>query len=168
MGRRGPRPTPTKVLELRGSKRAKLNRGEPKPGPGVPEAPSWLDDESRAVWEQLVPQLEEMAVLSKIDALALARYCVLWTQWVKATKFVQRHGPTYPLKDGNGRVKCFAQFPEVALMHKLSTALSRLEAEFGLTPSARTRINVPITPGPAIDPKDPRANFQFGGYQPGG
>jgi hypothetical protein len=32
-------------------------------------------------------------------------------------------------------------------------ALSRLEAEFGLTPSARTRINVPISGEPEeVDP----------------
>ncbi|MBX3324091.1 MAG: P27 family phage terminase small subunit [Phycisphaeraceae bacterium] len=95
-----------------------------------------------------VLDVDEMGVLTAIDGMALARYCTLWVQWVRAAMFVNRHGTTYPLKDGNGNIKCFAQFPEVAIVNKLSLALSRLEAEFGLTPSARTRINVPIRPLP--------------------
>jgi P27 family predicted phage terminase small subunit len=160
MGKRGPKPTPTAVLKLRDSRRANLNRNEPKPEPGVPDPPEILDEEGLSVWNQLIPQLKAMGVLTKIDGLALSRYCVIWSQWVKATQFIQQHGTTYPLKDGNGKVKCFAQFPQVAIMHKTTQALSRLEAEFGLTPSARTRIDVTIKP--PIDPNDPKANYVFG------
>lgn len=151
MGARGPRPTPTSILELRGSRRAKLNRGEPQPAPGLPDPPVWLDAEGLAVWNEITPMLDEMGVLTRIDGLALARYCSLWADWIRARQFVSRHGTTYPIKDGNGKVKCFGQFPEVALLHKLSLALSRMEAEFGLTPSARTRLNVPIRPLPDND-----------------
>ncbi len=80
------------------------------------------------------------------DEFALARYCATWVQWRRAQAFVDKHGTSYGLKDGNGRVKCFAPFPETALLSKLSVALSRMEAEFGLTPSARTRINIPVQP----------------------
>lgn len=146
MGARGPRPTPTEVLRLRGSWRADLNRGEPKPPPGPPERPDWLDDEAAAVWDQLVPQLESMRVLTSIDGMALARYCVLWTHWRRAALFVDKYGTSYTIKDGNQRVKAIAQFPEVAQVHKLSTALGRLEAEFGMTPSARSRISVQVQP----------------------
>ena len=44
--------------------------------------------------------------------------------------------------DGNGRIKCMAQFPQVSIAHKLGMLLTRMEAEFGMTPSARTRIEV--------------------------
>lgn len=146
MGARGPRPTPTEVLRLRGSWRANLNRGEPQPEPGPPERPEWLDADAAAAWDALAPRLEAMNLLTRIDGNALARYCVLWTHWRRAALFVDKYGTSYSIKDGNGRVKCIAQFPEVAQIHKLSVALSRLEVEFGLTPSARTRINVPVQP----------------------
>jgi hypothetical protein len=42
MGKRGPPPTPTPILQLRGSWRGKLNRDEPQPEPVAPEKPSWL------------------------------------------------------------------------------------------------------------------------------
>ena len=164
MGKRGPRPTPTAVLKLRGSRRAELNRNEPKPEPGVPDPPEMLDEEGLAVWDQLVPQLDAMGVLTRIYGLALSRYCVIWSQWVKATQFIQQNGTTYPIKDNDGKVKCFVQFPQVAIMHKTAQALLRLEAEFGLTPSARTRLDMTIIK-PSIDradPNDPKANYVFG------
>lgn len=164
MGKRGPRPTPTAELELRGSRQAKINRknGEPQPDPGAPDPPEWLEGEGLAVWDELAPQLEEMGVFTKVDGLAFARYCVLWAQWVKAIMFIQQHGTTYPLKDGNGKIKCFAQFPEVAVMNKTSMTLSRLEAEFGLTPSARTRISVTVAPSPVTNGEAP---YDFRGFK---
>ncbi len=165
MGKRGPRPTPTAELELRGSRQAAINKknNEPQPELGAPDPPAWLEGEGLEVWNELAPQLVEMGVFTKVDGLAFARYCVLWAQWVKATMFVQKHGTTYPLKDGNGKIKCFAQFPEVAVMNKTSLTLSRLEAEFGLTPSARTRISVQVKPAPRSN--DPKEEFDFGGFK---
>ncbi len=90
----------------------------------------------------------------------------MWVEWRTALAFVRKHGSTYPIKDGNGKVKALGQFPQVAQIHKLSLALSRLEAEFGLTPSARTRINVPISGEPEeVDPftrPDPNGYFAAG------
>ncbi len=50
----------------------------------------------------------------------------------------------YPLKDEAGQTKCFQQWPQVAIAHKLALQLTRLEQEFGMTPSARTRIPVSV------------------------
>ncbi len=151
MGQRGPRPTPTEVLRLRGSPRADLNRNEPKPAKEPPPKPDWLGDEAAEVWDDMVPRLMATRVLTTIDGNALARYAEHFVQWKKATAFVRKHGVSYAIKDGNGRTKALGQFPEVALMHKASATLARLEAEFGLTPSSRTRINV--APEPLPDPK---------------
>jgi P27 family predicted phage terminase small subunit len=142
MGRRGPPPTPTKILEMRGSRRANKREGEPDPPAGRPRCPSWLDAEAKACWRQLVPDLEAMGILGRIDQKPLARYCQLWARWRRAEEFIQKHGEAYPLKDERGQVKCLVQFPQVAIAHKLSLALSRIEAEYGMTPSARARINV--------------------------
>lgn len=155
MGERGPRPLPTEVLRLRGSPRADLNRFEPKP----PTRPEWLSEEAAQAWDEVVPMLDQMKVLSRIDGNALARYVELWVEWRTALAFVRKHGSTYPIKDGNGKIKALGQFPQVASVHKLSLALSRLECEFGMTPSARTRISVPMVPAP---PAEPSRHFAFG------
>lgn len=157
MGRRGPSPTPTNLLKLRGSPLATKRRdsSEPKPERTCPRCPNWLDAEAKAAWRQLVPQLDAMRVLTRIDGNALTRYCQLWARWKKAELFVQKHGDTYPLKDESGRIKCLMQFPQVAIANKLAAQLTRLEQEFGMTPSARTRIQVPVAP-PVRDPEKSR------------
>ena len=140
MGQRGPKPTPTAILKLKGTDRADRTRNEPTPGPGVPRCPSWLDDQAKHAWRQLVPQLVAMRVLAAVDRNALARYCTLWSRWKTAEVFLQKHGSVYTLKGDDGSVRCVQQFPQVAIAHRLALALGRLEAEFGMTPSGRARI----------------------------
>ncbi len=144
MARRGPAPTPTPVLKLRGSTLATKRREqlEAKGPAGVPDRPDWLDEQARQVWDQLVPLLEMMGVLTRVDGNALSRYCRIWTRWRKAEEFIDDKGEMYPLKDDKGAVKCFMQWPQVAIAHKLAQQLTRLEQEFGMTPASRTRIQV--------------------------
>ncbi len=79
MGKRGPKPTPTAVLKLRGSTLVTGRReaAEVQGPAGTPDAPEWLDEEARAAWDRIVPLLEGMGVLTRIDGNALARYCRL-------------------------------------------------------------------------------------------
>ena len=144
MGRRGPAPTPTAILKLRGSPRAtRRDRKDEPPGPpGRPDRPVWLDDQAREMWDHLVPLLEVMRVLTRIDGNALARYCRLWARWRKAESFIDSKGEMYPLKDNQGGVKCFVQWPQVGIANKLAQQLTRLEQEFGMTPAARARVHV--------------------------
>jgi P27 family predicted phage terminase small subunit len=144
MGQRGPAPTPTAILKLRGSTLvSKRRQAREARGPaGAPDPPDWLDEEAKAMWDHLLPMLEGIGVLTRIDGNALARYCRLWSRWRKAEAYLDKHGEMYPLKDDRGRVKCVQQWPQVAIAAKLSQQLTRLEQEFGMTPSARSRVQV--------------------------
>src|SRR5262249_27446145 len=102
-----------------------------------------------------------VALLTKIVGNALTRYCRCWSRWRKAEEWIEQHGLVYPIKDDRGQVKCVQQWPLVAVAHKLCHELSRLEAEFGMTPSARTRIQVPVQPAPE-DPSKSKF-FKVGG-----
>ncbi len=144
MGKRGPKPTPTAVLKLRGSTLVTGRReaAEVQGPAGTPDAPEWLDQEARAAWDRVVPLLEGMGVLTRIDGHALARYCRLWSRWRRAEAFIEEKGEMYPLRDDAGKVKYFQQWPQVAVANKLAQQLTRLEGEFGMTPSARSRIQL--------------------------
>ncbi len=142
MGTRGPRPLSTRQLQLRGSWRGNVERGEPVPPTGAPECPDWLDEDAKQLWAETAPLLVQMRILTKADRQALARYCQTWSRWRKAEMFLQKYGESYPLKDDEGKVKCFMPWPQVSSANKLAGTLARLEQEFGLTPSARTRIDV--------------------------
>jgi P27 family predicted phage terminase small subunit len=141
----GPPRTPTPILAARGSWLAKVRtKREPKPKSTAPRCPAWLDKDGKAVWKQLVSMLADLGVLANTDGNALARYCRLWGRWKQADAFIQKYGETYPLKDNDGKVKCFQQHPQVGIVNKLSASLLKLEQEFGLTPASRSRINVEV------------------------
>jgi P27 family predicted phage terminase small subunit len=106
--------------------------------PGRPKCPTWLNDEAKKVWRTVVPMLERMGILSKSDGNALERYAYLFARWRKEALFIEKHGTTYPVKR-DGEV-LFKLFPSVKVFDMLTTQLSRMEQNFGLTPSARSRI----------------------------
>ena len=143
MGHRGPPPTPTTILKMRGSWRAGRNPGEPTPDRSRPRCPTWLDAYAKAAWKHLVPQLDRMGVITRIDGNALARYCTLWSRWRKAEEFIRDHGDSYLAKDSEGKVKGLKCYPQVRMANQLAEQLLRLESHFGMTPSARSRIEVP-------------------------
>lgn len=146
MGRRGPAPVPTGVLRLRGTLRSDRIYDEPKVAGGIPKCPSWLSAEAKSAWKQLAPDLVASGLLTRLDRNALSRYCTLWARWRDAEAFIEKHGSVYTLKDSTGGARCAMQFPQVAIAHRLSLALTKLEAEFGMTSSGRSRLHVQTPP----------------------
>lgn len=147
MGRRGPAPLPTRLKLLRGNPgRRPLNDREPQPEKARPECPDWLDDEAKACWDDLVPQLEAMGVLTRIEGQALTAYCDTWSRWKRAVLFIREHGEILPIKDDKGKVKYLQQMPQVAIARSLIQVLHRYQQEFGMTPSSRTRITANAKP----------------------
>ena len=157
--RRGPAPTPTKILELRGSKKAKSRPNEPKPDRGRPRCPAWLKGNAKSEWKKLVEMTDRMGILTKVDGNALARYCRLWQRWRKAEDFIEEHGDQYPVKDNKGRTVGFRIFPSAKVASILCVELRRLECEFGLTPASRTRISSEATQAGASVAEPHKARF---------
>jgi P27 family predicted phage terminase small subunit len=94
------------------------------------------------VWGQVVTQLGPTRVLTLADGYALGRYCDAFVRWREAADFLDANGSTYIIRGADESPKCVMPFPQVAIYSKLASLLSRLEAEFGLTPSSRSRISV--------------------------
>ena len=136
----GPRPTPTNILKNRGSWRAKVRAGEPQPQMGKPRCPGWLNGRARAEYKRMCKLLDDMGILAHTDGNALARYCLLWHRWLEAEEVLALYGQWEEIKDAKGFVVSHKTRPQVQLARDLSRQLSRLEAEFGLTPSSRTKV----------------------------
>lgn len=149
MGRRGPPPKPTKVNDLAGNPgKRKRNPREPAPAHGRPDCPGWLSDKAQAEWRLVVPQLEAAGLLAKIDRAALICYCQAVADVEFACAAIEEHGRTYVLPNAT-----VAMRPEVKLLAEASKRLRLFAAEFGLSPSARSRIQLPEKP-PAANELD--------------
>lgn len=159
MGLRGPQKTPTKILELRGSGKAK-HRHDPQIEARRPPCPHYLTTAQKRAWWVLVRRLDAAGLLTVIDGESLARYVVLRDQWLTAVKFVNDHGQTYPVREKAqiiegvempGRVVGIQAYPQTYLVSKLSADLARIEASFGMSPSARASIGMQTAIGKAAD-----------------
>ena len=153
MGARGPKSTPRAILKKRGSHRADQVKNQPTPESGRPRCPRWLSARAKIVWKELLPQLEDMGLLAKVDRFALVRYVTMLDRWEQSEKFIMQHGATYPFygkevdsQTGKKVAVGFKMFPQVKIAKELADQLLRIEASFGLSPSARTRINTDDQP----------------------
>lgn len=144
MGQRGPKPLPTKVLELRGSWRATNRVHEPQVPAERPSCPAWLSPEAKKIWNAVVGQLHHLEMLTRVDGHALARYCALTVRWKTVLRFVEEHGDTYPVRDLSGQIISLRPFPQTWLVQSLSKELSRIEAQFGMSPSSRATLHVAL------------------------
>jgi P27 family predicted phage terminase small subunit len=114
-----------------------LNTQEPTPSVVEPHCPEYLDDEARKEWGRLVPILLRMRVLTEADYIALANLCQAYSTMVLAQRQLSKTGLI--LKTPSGYVQ---QSPLVSIVKGQMETINRLCAEFGLTPSARTRVQV--------------------------
>jgi len=144
---RGPKPTPTKVLEMRGSWRAKHRRkkGEFSPEPGLPDCPEWLAGEARELFQALASDLNKHGIITKLDGLTLAHMCEAHCVFLKERARVLREGTVLRSKSGYSY-----QNPRCAVMNKAQAAFMAGVQRFGLSPADRVRL-----PSPA-EPKEPK------------
>jgi P27 family predicted phage terminase small subunit len=140
MGKRGPRPTPTKIKIARGTLRAKPPAEPEPPATGI-RMPAHLGPVAAARWAELLPIVQAMRVMTDADVEALARYCDTYEWWLAVRAKLRAEGDTYPILNDGGEIKYIAQRPEVSIAHKLATQLRQLEQDFGLNPSARTSLH---------------------------
>lgn len=143
MSARGPKPRPTALKLLEGERPDRVNAAEPRALPGRPACPRHLDETAREEWDRIVPELEELGVLSRTDGAALAIYCDTYSQWVRANRDIRTYGMT--VETGMGGLKAN---PAVAISRAAASLMHRLLSEFGGTPSSRSRLRAATDDGP--------------------
>lgn len=123
-------------MAIRGRKpHAKASPGLGKGG--IPRCPGHLDDRARKEWRRLVRPLFEAGIVTVADRAALAAYCQSYSQWAEA---VQKMRETPKLiKTPSGYVQ---QSPWISIANKQLELMGRYMAELGLSPVARSRIDM--------------------------
>ncbi len=137
MGQRGPQKTPTAILERRGSSLLPNRHDDPKPTMGDPGVPEWLSDEAKEAWTQHSAELVRWGLLTVVDGFAYSLLCQTYADYVDAVAVVREHDQIATSEKG-----AVYQHPAVGIMNKASERLMKACREFGLTPSARSGMNV--------------------------
>lgn len=155
---RGRKPQPTHLKLVTGNPgKRRLNPAEPRPAaPGLPAPPAELSDDARLEWRRVAGRLRALGLMTAIDRAALAAYCQAWGRWRMAERALAKMAALdettgalmIKTKDGNA-----IQNPIVGIANKAMADMVRYAAEFGMTPSARSRIQAgPPDAGSVDDP----------------
>lgn len=142
MGKRGRRPEPTVLKIAKGNPgKRPLNASEPKPPSDGIVAPDWVSGVALDKWNDIVPKLIDMGVMTNADVDVIARYCVMHEQYLRYLEQIRRGLDVLVIRDDAGKIKYMQSAPAATMLNKLSASMLRIEQEFGLTASARSGLS---------------------------
>ena len=143
-GKTGPAPKPPELGVIEG-KTTPFRYAQPRIE--IPSCPNWLGREAKREWKRIMPHLYQLGLITQLDRSAIAAYCQAYDRWYKAERtLTAARSYTFKMKSGYVGVR-----PEVSIAQKAIAQMISLCREFGLTPSARGRIQVPEGSGESID-----------------
>lgn len=144
---KGPRPVPTQLNKIRGNpgKRA-VNKQEPKSVPVSADVPppEHLGEIASDTWKQMVAMLAGSRVITELDLMALELYVTAYQTYREAHMKLAEEGPIVVSPRSGYPV----QSPHLGIANVAHGQMVKLAAEFGLTPSSRSRITTVKDPEP--------------------
>lgn len=133
-----PKPTALKILEGNPGQRP-INTEEPKPTAGAPKPPADLKGEALAEWGRVVPELDRLGLLTKVDRAYLVAYCSAWASFEEARAALAERGPLVEGRDGN-----LVKNPAAQIMKDSADLMLKFGSRFGMSPADRSRLTVPL------------------------
>jgi len=131
---RKPKPTALKLVTGNPGHRP-LNRKEPKPEAAIPECPEFVQGEARKTWHKVARKLHRIGLLTEIDDMALAVLCQSWAEYLEASAKLRETGMLVKSPNGYPMMN-----PYLAIANQAVKKVRSLLAEFGMSPSSRSRI----------------------------
>ena len=146
---KGRKNVPTKLKILRGNPgRRPLPKDEPKPQAVCPPPPAVLSGAAKKHWRIVVKQLFEADLMTNLDIDALTIYCEAYARWVEAGKAIQAEGVIIKQNSHDGSTEYLKPTPWLMIQQKAFEQMKGMLVEFGMSPSARTRVRT-------VDKKQP-------------
>ncbi|HEY1963688.1 MAG TPA: P27 family phage terminase small subunit [Acidobacteriaceae bacterium] len=147
-----PKPTALKRFEGNPGKR-KLPENEPQYPARLPQQPTRMSAAAKRVWAELLDEMGGIGMLRRIDKRALAQLCEdeaaleraydgLWKMAAQLKEKAKREGKVLPGGEILGLLSTNTGRASMRVIRDLGRGLILQRREFGLTPSARTRIMV--------------------------
>ena len=134
------KPVPTNLKILRGNPgHNKLPENEPKPEVVCPKPPDILSDIAKKHWKQTVKFLYSAKLMTNMDIDALTIYCEAYARWSEANEHIKENG-TIVFDDESDTLFSYKTNPYMMVQQKAFDQMKAMLIEFGMTPSARTRV----------------------------
>ena len=99
--------------------------------------PDHLSGLALAEWLRVASELHEVNLTTALDTTLLEQYCVMYAQWRGMVAEVDKHGAVQETQTGYSQ-----QTGYFTVAVKLAKEIRDIAKEFGLTPSARSRMRI--------------------------
>ncbi len=136
---RKPKPTHLKLVTGNPGKKA-LNKAEPKVARSRPSAPAHMSDRARETWGYVSALLDRMGVLAEVDAMALEMLCEAYADFLSAAGELEGLGSDFYETTNQSGSTMYRAHPALAKKQDADRRIRGWLAEFGMTPSARSRV----------------------------
>jgi len=124
----GRKPKPTALKLIQGTWRPdRANPFEPRPKPGIPPCPKFLQGDARKQYRKTARKLARIGLLTELDDMALSMLCQGWADYLEATDQVRKSG-------------ILVKSPYLVAANQALKKVRALLVEFGMTPGSRSRI----------------------------
>jgi P27 family predicted phage terminase small subunit len=125
--------------------RRPLKLDEFRPAVSIPRPPAHVRNNAEGIkeWKRVTRELAQYGLIAEVDRAALVFYVVNWTRHVEAEDMIKKAadasgGSGLFVKTPNGFP---VQSPWVSVSNKAMELCCKFLAEFGMSPSARTRVS---------------------------
>lgn len=140
-----PRPIPTALKIAAGNPgKRPLNLDEPIPVDREPVPPEWFSAEQSEAFAMLAGRLRDIGLLSETHTEALTQASMRWVEIKTLDIFLRANGRTYETVTASGDTMIRPR-PEVLMLDAAQRHMQKLLVEFGLTPSAATKVKTTAT-----------------------
>jgi len=145
---RGRKPLPTAIKKKKGTYRkdqAIENEMTPKLVKNIPSPPDTLNKVAKAEWYRLIGELSRLKVLSHMDLSLIEVYCKEYAVYLEMNELLEKNGRVMVYKNDDGTLKHVQVAPHQRIADRAVEKMLKIAAEFGFSPSARTRISMAQT-----------------------
>lgn len=110
---------------------------EPKPERAIPTCPAHLNPTAKAEWKRLAQEIYRLGIITILDRSVLAAYRQAYGRWAEAEKKLKETPALIKLPSGY-----LQQNPWLTIANKQLELMQRFMSELGLSPVARTRVEI--------------------------
>jgi P27 family predicted phage terminase small subunit len=111
--------------------------GRPNDDDAMLQCPEHLPKDGRDAWNDIVPTLQEVGLLDRVDRLSLAAMCMAWARAMQAGKVIARQG--HLVRGSQGQIR---EHPSLRTERENYRQFLTFAEHFALTPVARTRLGL--------------------------
>ena len=134
----GRKPDPIPLRLLKGTPQRRPIPEHVETEPKLPRPPRWLDKRGKREWRRIGKELLELGLMSNLDLALLASYCDSYSIMVECREHIDSVGGIVKYLAGKNSQTAM----ELSTYRAAQNFIKSVAAEFGLSPSARGRLEI--------------------------